>query len=135
MKKLLKDDNLFLRDARIACIDGYVESVSELHLLLEELSEAKVPCFLFVRGMSEDVLHTIKTNNDRKTLMVFPYIVPFDLDSVNTIVDIAVSAGTDVLSNLKSDKIQISLGDANSSAVITLPGSESFKYVVMPMRI
>jgi DNA polymerase-3 subunit beta len=27
------------------------------------------------------------------------------------------------------------LGDANSSAVITLPGSESFKYVVMPMRI
>ena len=105
VKKLLKDDNLFLRDARIACIDGYVESVSELHLLLEELSEAKVPCFLFVRGMSEDVLHTIKTNNDRKTLMVFPYIVPFDLDSVNTIVDIAVSAGTDVLSNLKGQLI------------------------------
>ena len=41
----------------------------------------------------------------------------------------------DVLSNLKNEKIQISLGDANSSAVITLPGSESFKYVVMPMRI
>ena len=35
-----------------------------------------------------------------------------------------VSYLLDVLSNLKSDKIQISLGDANSSAVITLPGSE-----------
>ncbi len=46
-----------------------------------------------------------------------------------------VSYLLDVLSNLKNDKIQISLGDANSSAVITLPGSESFKYVVMPMRI
>ena len=46
-----------------------------------------------------------------------------------------VSYLLDVLSNLKNEKIQISLGDANSSAVITLPGSENFKYVVMPMRI
>ena len=46
-----------------------------------------------------------------------------------------VSYLLDVLSNLKNEKIQISLGDANSSAVITLPGSEDFKYVVMPMRI
>ena len=46
-----------------------------------------------------------------------------------------VSYLLDALSNLKNEKIQISLGDANSSAVITLPGSESFKYVVMPMRI
>lgn len=41
----------------------------------------------------------------------------------------------DVLANIKNEEIQISLGDANSSAVITLPGSEAFKYVVMPMRI
>jgi DNA polymerase-3 subunit beta len=41
----------------------------------------------------------------------------------------------DVLANIKNSDIQISLGDANSSAVITLPNSESFKYVVMPMRI
>jgi DNA polymerase III subunit beta len=27
------------------------------------------------------------------------------------------------------------LGDANSSAVVTIPGSDDFKYVVMPMRI
>ena len=46
-----------------------------------------------------------------------------------------VSYLLDVLANLKNEKIQISLGDANSSAVITLPGSENFKYVVMPMRI
>ena len=46
-----------------------------------------------------------------------------------------VSYLLDVLSNLKNESIQISLGDANSSAVVTLPGSEDFKYVVMPMRI
>jgi len=41
----------------------------------------------------------------------------------------------DVLTNLKAEKIRISLGDALGSALITLPDSERFKYVVMPMRI
>uniref|UniRef100_UPI0040480E9B DNA polymerase III subunit beta n=1 Tax=Polynucleobacter sp. TaxID=2029855 RepID=UPI0040480E9B len=46
-----------------------------------------------------------------------------------------VSYLLDVLANLKTEKVEISLGDANSSAVVTIPGSEDFKYVVMPMRI
>ena len=46
-----------------------------------------------------------------------------------------VSYLLDVLANLKNESIQICLGDSNSSAVITLPGQEGFKYVVMPMRI
>jgi DNA polymerase-3 subunit beta len=41
----------------------------------------------------------------------------------------------DVLNNLKAEKVQVSLGDALGSALITLPGSDRFKYVVMPMRI
>jgi DNA polymerase III subunit beta len=41
----------------------------------------------------------------------------------------------DVLSNLKTDQIQIAFGNATSSALITVPEEESFKYVVMPMRI
>ena len=41
----------------------------------------------------------------------------------------------DVLNNLKSDTISISLGDANSSALVTIPDDPNFKYVVMPMRI
>ena len=41
----------------------------------------------------------------------------------------------DVLNNLKTDQISVSLGDANSSALITLPEDTNFKYVVMPMRI
>ena len=40
----------------------------------------------------------------------------------------------DVLSNLKED-IQLSIGDSNTSVLITLPNSDAFKYVVMPMRI
>jgi DNA polymerase-3 subunit beta len=41
----------------------------------------------------------------------------------------------DVLNNLKGDLVNIALGDANSSALITVPDNPDFKYVVMPMRI
>lgn len=41
----------------------------------------------------------------------------------------------DVLANLKIDTLQVSLGDATSSALITIPGNDDFRYVVMPMRI
>ncbi|HSQ82904.1 MAG TPA: DNA polymerase III subunit beta [Casimicrobiaceae bacterium] len=41
----------------------------------------------------------------------------------------------DVLSNISSDNVRIALGDANSSALITIPGRDDYKYVVMPMRI
>jgi len=41
----------------------------------------------------------------------------------------------DVLNNLKSDSVTLALGDANSSALITVPDNPDFKYVVMPMRI
>ncbi len=41
----------------------------------------------------------------------------------------------DVLNNIKSDQITIELGDANSSALISIPDNPGFRYVVMPMRI
>jgi len=41
----------------------------------------------------------------------------------------------DVLGNIKSDQITIELGDANSSALISVPDNPGFRYVVMPMRI
>lgn len=41
----------------------------------------------------------------------------------------------DVLNNIGSDMIEMRLADSNSSALITLPENEHFKYVVMPMRI
>ena len=41
----------------------------------------------------------------------------------------------DVLNNLSVDTVEWRFNDGNSSALITLPGNDSFKYVVMPMRI
>jgi DNA polymerase-3 subunit beta len=41
----------------------------------------------------------------------------------------------DGLNNLTTDQVDCTLGDSNSSMLITVPGDENFKYVVMPMRI
>lgn len=41
----------------------------------------------------------------------------------------------DALSNMSQDMVRIELADGNSSALLTIPDNEHFKYVVMPMRI
>jgi DNA polymerase-3 subunit beta len=41
----------------------------------------------------------------------------------------------DVLGNMDQDMVRIDLADSNSSALVTIPDNEQFKYVVMPMRI
>lgn len=46
-----------------------------------------------------------------------------------------VSYLLDVLNNISAPSVQWSFNDANSSAMISIPGDSNFKYVVMPMRI
>jgi len=41
----------------------------------------------------------------------------------------------DVLNNVSNNEVQWSFNDSNSSALISVPGNDRFKYVVMPMRI
>lgn len=103
--KRLLPQNLRLEKPKVICIDGYIESVSEIHHLLEHFAESKNAGLLFVRGMSDDVLHTMKVNIDRGTLQLYPVIVPFDADNINTLVDIAVVSGGDVISHLKGNLI------------------------------
>jgi DNA polymerase-3 subunit beta len=41
----------------------------------------------------------------------------------------------DVLQNMAMDRVRLAFGDANSSALVTIPDRDDYKYVVMPMRI
>ncbi|MBP6305494.1 MAG: DNA polymerase III subunit beta [Giesbergeria sp.] len=41
----------------------------------------------------------------------------------------------DALASMAQDMVKVDLADGNSSALMTIPGNDSFKYVVMPMRI
>ena len=60
-----------------------------------------------------------------------------DVDYKGETLDVGFNVGylLDVLNNLQVDEIDCGLGDANSSALITVPDKDDFKYVVMPMRI
>lgn len=60
-----------------------------------------------------------------------------ELDYSGDAIDIGFNVGylLDVLNNASSDAIEWGFNDANSSSLITIPGNDNFKYVVMPMRI
>lgn len=51
--------------------------------------------------------------------------------------DIGFNVGylLDVLGNSSAEEVQWGFNDSNSSALITIPGNDNYKYVVMPMRI
>lgn len=59
--------------------------------------------------------------------------VDYDGDALE--IGFNVSYLLDVLSNLRVDVVKVEFGDSNSSALISLPGDDTFKYVIMPMRI
>jgi DNA polymerase-3 subunit beta len=60
-----------------------------------------------------------------------------ELDYNSEDLDVGFNVGyvLDVLNNLQGELVQWGFNDANSSSLITLPGNDQFKYVVMPMRI
>jgi hypothetical protein len=92
-------------DPKVICIDGFIESVAEVNGLFEQIAESKQFCFLFVRGMSDEVKHTIKVNFDRGLMKIIPYVVRFDFDGINTLVDLATICGNDVISSHRGDLI------------------------------
>ena len=60
-----------------------------------------------------------------------------EVDYSGEAIDIGFNVGylLDVLNNSSAETVQWAFNDSNSSALVTIPGNESFKYVVMPMRI
>lgn len=104
LKRLVDFDFSFVRP-RVACIDGYLDSVHEINRFLEAASASRDPCVVFIRGASDDVKQTLAVNYARGTLRLLPVAVRFDLDGINTLVDIATVTGCDLVSSMKGDSI------------------------------
>jgi hypothetical protein len=119
------DMNLHLKNCRILCIDGYIESASEIHNFLSSSSESNEYVVMFIRGLSQDVLNTIKVNFDRGTIRVLPVIVPFDILGINMINDISIVSGCDLKTSLKGDQITtLSLVDSSIIEEIIITSSK-----------
>lgn len=97
--------SLVLTAPRVLCIDGFVESVSEIHHLLEASHHSGEPMLLFLRGLHQDVTNTLKVNLDNGRLQIVPILVKFDVEGLNTLNDICMVSGGDIVSSLKGQLI------------------------------
>ena len=92
-------------EVKCVCIDGIIESVSEIHHILEKLNSLQQPAVLFARGFSMEVISTLSVNARRGTLNVAPVVVGYTIEHANTLKDIAIACGGDVVSSLKGELI------------------------------
>jgi DNA polymerase III subunit beta len=90
-----------------------------------------------IRGVrlvfTKDALSIICSNNEQEEA---EENLPIEYDKEAMDIAFNIAYLLDVLNHLTNENVLVSLGEANmSSALITQPGSEEFKYVVMPMRL
>lgn len=107
-KKYIKN-NWSHNSVRCFVIDGFIESVSEIHHLLEKAAEDKQPYVIFARHISEEVNSTLLYNNSRGTINVIPICVGFDETTLNILNDISICTGAELVSSLKGDLISASV--------------------------
>ena len=105
-------------------------------VLLQSLHRAAILTNEKFRGvrvvLAAGTLKIISSNSDQEEAQE-ELEVSYDAEALD--IGFNVTYLLDVLNNVSNEQIEIRLADANSSALITLPGNDSFKYVVMPMRI
>ena len=75
----------------------------------------------------------VASNNAEQEEAVDELDIDYDGDSIE--IGFNVTYLIDALSNMAQEMVRVELSDSNSSALLTIPGNDTFKYVVMPMRI
>ena len=88
-----------VKDCRVGVFDAFVESVQEVHHLLQEAAESGEAVVLAARAFSPDVLSTLSANMRRRSLSVWPIVCPLDERGVNTLKDVCVVTGGDLVSS------------------------------------
>jgi len=92
--------NLTFRNYKFVIIDGFVETVGEIHHLFTKASENKIPYVFFCYGMSEEVKHNIIVNNRNGRFCVLPVSLNTnDENTLNVLNDIAVLHNSDIISS------------------------------------
>ena len=94
-----------LYNTKVLCVDGIVESMSEIHNIVDSSFKEGQSAVLFARGFNDDVINTLAVNHSRGKLNVIPVVIPYDMMGVNQLVDVAVCSGCDVVSSIKGELI------------------------------
>jgi DNA polymerase-3 subunit beta len=117
------------KDAGRAII-GDRESMKQAFARASILSNEK---YRGVRLIVDGELMTIQANNPEQEEA--EEVIPVDYEGDRLEIGFNVSYLQDVLSVLGTEQVQISVSDANSSALIEGMGNDDAVYVVMPMRL
>jgi DNA polymerase-3 subunit beta len=89
--------------------------------------------FKGVRLNVEPGMLRVASNNAEQEEVVDELDIDYGGDAIE--IGFNVTYLIDALQNMSQDMVRIELSDGNSSALLTIPDNEHFKYVVMPMRI
>ncbi len=100
------------RNVKCFIIDGFIETVGEVHGILEYLSKDATPGIIFARNFANDVISTIQHNKIIGKLNVLLIQVRFDIEDLNTLVDLAMVSAGDLVSSDKGDLIRTISADA-----------------------
>ena len=98
-----------MEDYKVAIIDGFIESVGEIHHLLHTAAETKIPHVVFCFGMSDEVKHVIMTNNGKGITEIMPVVMSLNSKTANILNDFAIIHKTDVISALQGQTISQSV--------------------------
>jgi len=88
-----------MKDYKFIIIDGQIDSVGEVHHLLNEAYNTKVPHVIFCFGLNPEVDHVIKYNNTHGKFEVFPVVIQFNEKTLNVLNDIAVLHKDNIVSS------------------------------------
>lgn len=91
------------RECKVLIVDGLVEKVSEIDQILNSAMIAKQPLAIIAHGFSEEVVATIKANNDKGNFDIMPIRMHHDISSINTIKDISVVCNTVPVTHMLGD--------------------------------
>lgn len=100
-KCLIDIENISVEMPKVLIMDGYIENISNIHHILQNSSDKKIPLFIFCRGYSNDVLNTLSVNLFRKTLQVYPFQIRLDENSINDLYDLGMICNSEVFSSEK----------------------------------
>ena len=100
-----KQDFHKMSEYKFIIIDGYIESLGEVHHLLDQANKTKTPHVIFCFGMSEEVSNVIKYNNSKRKFEIMPVIINFDENTINVLNDIAVLHKDHIVSSRTGETI------------------------------
>lgn len=115
-QRFLSGGTWIRKNVKCFLIDGYIESVSEIHHLLEELSKSKIPAVIFCIDALPEVTETLIKNFLMHNLDIILVKIPVTEMHINTLVDLGIIFSLEPIAAARGDTISIGLRAQNSKS-------------------